>query len=1177
MSKQGHARKAKFGRAWRASCSAVPLLVIIATLFVVPPVAIAQEAASGATGAPTIVSDQDDYLPGSLVTLTGSDWADGESVHIVVNDTVGQTWKYVADVSAQADGTFTHSFNLPNYFVSDYDVTATGAISGTATTTFTDAPLKIVGKQHEGQVSPAGTYTSGNITTYSEGDFINFHFTVESNDATSGPDPSTGRVEVRYTGDDGTCLFFDGSFGLGAVDIPTIAGNQTLPAITSTSGTAPTVTLDGTPQQEGFGTSGGEWVQTLLIHFNDAGSAVINYHIRLSDEAGECNGSSQHSRLAEPEDADEAGDFTQTGAQNVPVPANQVIELPDITVIKKIDRDGNGTFESTADEGEYKFCLDPTTTNTCLETDASGQVVFTNVTPNGAHTITEEQIDFTKGTYAFDSGSGTNCTFNGSIATATVASGTTATDASCTFNNRANKGSIELVKSWSGTPGQTTLNIGTTKGDDDVDTQLTGADGAAPLTTGANQVIAGKYFVSETGGLAGYSSSLACFNDIGGGTGGVANDGIKNGTEPTVTPDGDNGVQVNANDDVVCTFTNSRDTGQIKVIKDFSDNSPAGAKVDLQIDGTTELANAQDDGDTGFKTVNTGNHSVGELEVDGTDLSDYTTSISCVDDEDTVVASNSDSLSLGDIPVGKGDQITCTITNSRDTGQIKVIKDFSDNSPAGAKVDLQIDGTTKLANAEDNDDTGFVTVNTGDHSVGEVQVDGTPLSDYTTSISCDNGDSGTGTSLSGVSVGKNDQITCTITNSRHQGAIELVKVWSGTPGQTTLNIGTTKGDDDVDTQLTGANGTDPLTTDENTVNTGTHYVSETGGLTGYTSSLACFNDNGAGEDGEAGDGIQNGDEPNVTPDSDGGVAVTTGDDIVCTFTNTRDRGQIELRKVWVGIPGQTTLQIGTAANDDDVDFQQTGPNGTPPLTTGPNDVDTGTYYISEVGGLAGYSTSVACFNDIGGGSGGVAHDGIKNGTEPSVSVSSSGAVNVGKNADVVCTYTNTKFIHPGTIGFWRNWDNHYSTYQMNLIINKIKTDNPLVYNQAGHALTIPIYNAIFDYGKGNPKVEQQILGQLTGLKSNLAVSALDPNPPQLNDDICTSGVVNVSGISGAAAYFGTSTPTIGQVVTAIESKWTGTLGTSKNLWTFNLTNAQKTMFIAILSGINEGTIIVSPC
>src|SRR5207249_1264577 len=55
---------------------------------------------------------------------------------------------------------------------------------------------------------------------------------------------------------------------------------------------------------------------------------------------------------------------------------------------------------------------------------------------DGQHTITETQLVFTQGTYTFDSGSGTNCTFSGSTATATVASGTTATDATCIFNNK---------------------------------------------------------------------------------------------------------------------------------------------------------------------------------------------------------------------------------------------------------------------------------------------------------------------------------------------------------------------------------------------------------------------------------------------------------------------------------------------------------------------------------------------------------------------------------------------------------------------------------------------------------------------------------------------------------------------------------------------------------------------
>ena len=89
----------------------------------------------------TISSDKLDYAPGEQVTLTGAGWADGESVHIVVNDTIGQTWSHTADVTAAADGSFTDVFELPLQFVSDYDVTATGPVSGTATTTFTDAPV----------------------------------------------------------------------------------------------------------------------------------------------------------------------------------------------------------------------------------------------------------------------------------------------------------------------------------------------------------------------------------------------------------------------------------------------------------------------------------------------------------------------------------------------------------------------------------------------------------------------------------------------------------------------------------------------------------------------------------------------------------------------------------------------------------------------------------------------------------------------------------------------------------------------------------------------------------------------------------------------------------------------------------------------------------------------------
>ena len=371
---------------------------------------------------PTLRSDKADYAPGEIVTLMGEGWRPNETIAINIHESSGDPDTNLT-ATADASGAFTNSEFQINPDRSDIGVrflaTATGQASGwTAQARFTDNPKRITGKDHEGQKKVGGVpdgYTNGNVTQYTEGDTINFRFTLE---ATHGP--SSGKLEVRFTGDDGTCLFFANAFTLGTVE--------------AISGSQPTVSVDSGPTATDFGTSSGEWVVVLDINFagtfgHDDPDAIarVNYTLTLSDQAGDCNGSSQHSRLNEA-----GGDVKQTGAQNVPVPANQIIELPRITVMKKIDRDGNGSFESTAAEGEFCFSLDA---GPCVPTDSSGTVVFTKVS-DGEHTITETQLVFTQGTYTFDSGSGTNCTFSGSTATATVASGTTATDATCIFNNK---------------------------------------------------------------------------------------------------------------------------------------------------------------------------------------------------------------------------------------------------------------------------------------------------------------------------------------------------------------------------------------------------------------------------------------------------------------------------------------------------------------------------------------------------------------------------------------------------------------------------------------------------------------------------------------------------------------------------------------------------------------------
>src|SRR4051794_11303726 len=100
-------------------------------------------AAHAETGTPWIQSDKDDYPPGGLVSLSGGNWQPGESVHLYVNDDQGRTWERNSDVVADDTGAVSESFNLPDWFVATYKVLATGAVSGTATTGFTDGNIKV--------------------------------------------------------------------------------------------------------------------------------------------------------------------------------------------------------------------------------------------------------------------------------------------------------------------------------------------------------------------------------------------------------------------------------------------------------------------------------------------------------------------------------------------------------------------------------------------------------------------------------------------------------------------------------------------------------------------------------------------------------------------------------------------------------------------------------------------------------------------------------------------------------------------------------------------------------------------------------------------------------------------------------------------------------------------------
>jgi hypothetical protein len=290
------------------------------------------------------------------------------------------------------------------------------------------------------------------------------------------------------------------------------------------------------------------------------------------------------------------------------------------------------------------------------------------------------------------------------------------------------------------------------------------------------------------------------------------------------------------------------------------------------------------------------------------------------------------------------------------------------------------------------------------------------------------------------------------------------------------------------------------------------------------------------------------------------INLDPGENVTCTFTNTK-RGTIIVEKQTNpnGAPGNFTF-TGTAAGTIADNGMITVTNLVP-----------GTYTSTEAdpSPILFALTSIAC------------NDGSSANPSTGNVTNRTATFKLDPGETVKCVFTNSKDFHAGTIGFWKNWRNHYTSTQAQLLVNYLKSNNPKIYNKDltlnnTDDFTIAKWDAIFNVGNKTTR-EHMILAQFTALKLNLAITQLDGTGGlvQKNDDLCTAGTVNVAGISGATAFFGTSTPTVGQIVNAVENRWTGNLTTNRNDWKWNLTNAQKDMIINVVTGINEGTLVMS--
>ena len=175
----------------------------------------------------------------------------------------------------------------------------------------------------------------------------------------------------------------------------------------------------------------------------------------------------------------------------------------------------------------------------------------------------------------------------------------------------------------------------------------------------------------------------------------------------------------------------------------------------------------------------------------------------------------------------------------------------------------------------------------------------TDLTDYQKSIVCKAGN-GAGATVAtigpdsagplNVPVANGDDIVCTSPTCARPGKIELKKDLSPDNDPGRFNLLIKQGATSIDTENNAGEGG---TTGENTVNTGTYQVSETGwndpvtDLADYQKSIVCKDQNGTGAT-----------VATIGPDSAGplNVPVANGDDIVCVSTNVRETGKIELKK-----------------------------------------------------------------------------------------------------------------------------------------------------------------------------------------------------------------------------------------------------------------------------------------
>jgi outer membrane autotransporter protein len=558
-----------------------------------------------------------------------------------------------------------------------------------------------------------------------------------------------------------------------------------------------------------------------------------------------------------------------------------------ITVIKKAIG-GSGTFAFSGTLGNFSIAADPASDGQNGPISAAaGDYTISEAVAEGWSLIEKKCVD--KGNKQIGS------TSNNSVSFKLDDKGDDS-EITCTFTNKKNAGKLKIIKN-------------TDEGDGTFKFDLSGGTTATKeITTSGQTGSTGDFFTVNTGALVitetsfgpGYHlNSISC-------SGGAPQTDVANNKVS---------LSVAKNDEITCTFNNKKDKGKVKIIKN-TDEGDGTFKFDLSGDTTTttEITTSGQTGSTNdFLGVNTGALVITETSIG---LGYHLDSISCSGGApQTDVASHKVSLT-----VAKNDEITCTFNNKKDKGKVKIIKN-TDVGDGTFKFDLSGDttATKEITTSGQTGSTGdFFTVNTGALVITETSFG----PDYhLDSINCSGGAPQTDVASHKVSltVAKNDEITCTFNNKKDKGKLTIVKKVQPADGTSFSFAGTGPGGSAVNFSLTNGDPGQVFTA------IGPYTIVEDG-KAGYTlTDVDC-------------------DKPVQTESkSEKKVVVDlkANDNITCTFTNTRDTGDLKISKVVVG--GNDTfnfLVVGSGSNSNS--FTLTG--GQSNSLTG---LPTGEYTITE--------------------------------------------------------------------------------------------------------------------------------------------------------------------------------------------------------------------------------------